>query len=92
MTLDQGEHHVVWGSDHACQMIQPTVKTARAWDKFVSEMRNVVIELFSKKELLQQFRQSQPERERTPHPPSFVGHSLRREMLPLALKFQISLG
>jgi hypothetical protein len=39
-------------SDHACLMIQPTANRARAWDKFASEMQEVVGETLPRKELL----------------------------------------
>jgi len=40
-------------SDHACLMIQPTAKRAKAWDKFSDEMKELMGESMSKKELLQ---------------------------------------
>lgn len=40
-------------SDHACLMIQPTAKRAKAWEKFSDEMRQVMGESMSKKGLLQ---------------------------------------
>ncbi len=39
-------------SDHACLMIQPTVKRSSAWDKFADEMKEVMGEGMSKKELM----------------------------------------
>jgi hypothetical protein len=39
-------------SDHACLMMQPTSKTIAAWDRFSAQMKSVLGEVLSKKELL----------------------------------------
>ena len=39
-------------SDHACLILQPSSKTSRAWDEFVLEMKRVIGEAPSQKDLL----------------------------------------